>query len=116
MCVAGWTDGYRDAALRLMEGLDVPRRALIGPWGHNDPVHGAPGPAVGILGEFVRWWDRWLKGIENGVDREPMVVAWMQDSVRPAANLADRPGRWVGEERWPPPTSPGARCRWATAC
>ncbi len=37
LCVAGWTDGYSDAALRLMEGLAVPRRALIGPWGHNDP-------------------------------------------------------------------------------
>ena len=103
MCVAGWTDGYTDAALRLMGGLTTPRRALIGPWGHNDPVHGNPGPAVGILSEFVRWWDRWLKGIKNGVDAEPMVVAWMQDSVPPAANLEQRPGRWVAEERWPSP-------------
>jgi uncharacterized protein len=103
MCVAGWTDGYRDAALRLMEGLDVPRRALIGPWGHNDPVHGAPAPAVGILSELVRWWDRWLAGIENGVEHEPMVVAFMQESVPPAANLATRPGRWVAEEAWPSP-------------
>ena len=101
MCVAGWTDGYTDAALRLMEGLSVPRRALIGPWGHNDPVHGAPGPAVGILSELVRWWDRWLKDTENGVDEEPMVVAWMQESVPPAATLEDRPGRWVGEQEWP---------------
>ncbi len=105
MCVAGWTDGYNDAALRLMAGLDVPRRALIGPWGHNDPVHGNPGPAVGILSEFVRWWDRWLKGIDNGIDAEPMVVAWMQDSVPPSANLAERPGRWVAEPRWPPPAA-----------
>jgi uncharacterized protein len=103
MCVAGWTDGYTDAALRLMEGLDVPRRAVIGPWGHNDPVHGAPGPAVGILGELVRWWDRWLKGLDNGIDQEPMVVAWMQHSVRPAANLEQRPGRWLAEEAWPSP-------------
>ncbi len=105
MCVAGWTDGYNDAALRLMDGLDVPRRALIGPWGHNDPVHGNPGPAVGILSEFVRWWDRWLKGVENGIEHEPMVVAWMQDSVAPSANLAERPGRWVAEQRWPPPAA-----------
>jgi len=54
MCVAGWTDGYRDSALRLMEVLDVPRRALIGPWGHNDPVHGAPGPAIVELDEITR--------------------------------------------------------------
>jgi putative CocE/NonD family hydrolase len=103
MSVAGWTDGYRDSALRLMEILDVPRRALIGPWGHNDPVHGAPAPAVGILGELVRWWDRWLLGVENGIDREPMVVAYMQESVEPAANLEHRPGRWVAEAEWPSP-------------
>ena len=98
LCVGGWTDGYTDAALRLMEGLDVPRHALIGPWGHNDPVHGVPGPAVGILGELVRWWDRWLKGVDTGIDDEPMVVAYMQDSVVPRANLAERPGRCVAED------------------
>ena len=32
-----------------------------------------------------------------------MVVAWMQGSVPPAANLEQRPGRWVAEERWPSP-------------
>ena len=53
--------------------LPVPRKGLIGPWGHNDPVHGIPGPAVGILQEQVRWWDRWLKGVDNGIDREPML-------------------------------------------
>jgi uncharacterized protein len=107
LCVAGWTDGYRDSALRLMERLRVPRRALIGPWGHNDPVHGAPGPAVGILSELVRWWDRWLLGVENGIEDEPMVVAYMQDSVPPAANLEHRPGRWVGEAEWPSPRIAG---------
>ena len=53
----------------------MPRRALIGPWGHVDPVHGNPGPGVGILSEYVRWWDRWLKGIANGIDEEPALVA-----------------------------------------
>ncbi len=103
LAVAGWTDGYRDSALRLMEGLDVPRRAIIGPWGHNDPVRGAPGPAVGILSELVRWWDRWLKGVDNGSDDEPMLVAYLQESVPPAANLAERPGRWIAEAAWPSP-------------
>ncbi len=104
MCVAGWTDGYRDAALRLMADLDVPRKALIGPWGHNDPVHGNPGPAVGILAELVRWWDRWLRDEPGDSEDDPMVVAWMQEPVVPAANLADRPGRWIAEPEWPSPS------------
>ena len=103
LCVAGWTDGYTDAALRLMEGLDVPRHALIGPWGHHDPVRGVPGPAVGILGELVRWWRRWLEGVDPGIADDPMVVGYLQDSVAPSANLAERPGRYVGEEAWPSP-------------
>ena len=37
MAIGGWTDGYTDAVFRLLEHLDVPRRGLIGPWGHNDP-------------------------------------------------------------------------------
>jgi uncharacterized protein len=104
MAIGGWTDGYTDAVFRLLEHLDVPRRALVGPWGHNDPVHGVPAPAVGSLGECVRFFDRWLKGIENGLDHEPMLIAWLQDSVPPRARYAERPGRWIAEASWPPPS------------
>lgn len=101
--VGGWTDGYTDPVLRVLEGLDVPRRGLIGPWGHGDPVRAVPGPSIGMLQEVVRWWDRWLKGIENGVMDGPMLTVWLQDWTEPAASVAQRPGRWVGEERWPSP-------------
>ena len=109
MAIAGWTDGYTDAAFRLLEHLDVPRRALVGPWGHNDPVHGVPAPAVGSLGECVRFFDRWLKGIENGLDYEPQLIAWLQDSVPPRARYDERPGRWVAEATWPPAAQPALR-------
>src|SRR4051812_39715881 len=102
MAIGGWTDGYTDAVLRLLEHVDVPRRGLIGPWGHNDPVHGVPAPAVGSLGECVRFFDRWLKGIGNGLDDEPMLIAWLQDSVPPRARYEERPGRWIAEATWPP--------------
>ena len=105
MAIGGWTDGYTDAVLRLLAHLDVPRRGLIGPWGHNDPVHGVPGPAVGSLGECVRFFDRWLKGVQNGLDGEPMLTAWMQDSVPPRARYDERPGRWVAAASWPPPAA-----------
>jgi len=101
--VGGWTDGYTNTVLRLLEHLSVPRKGLIGPWGHNDPLRGVPGPPIGILQEQVRWWDRWLKGIDNGIDREPMLTAWLQDWVEPQQLLEHRPGRWVAEEVWPSP-------------
>jgi uncharacterized protein len=34
---------------------------------------------------------------------EPMLRAWMTDSVRPASNHPTLPGRWVAEASWPPP-------------
>ena len=102
--VGGWADPYTNPVLRLMENLDVPRKALIGPWGHQYPHQAHPGPAVGFLEESVRWWDRWLKGREaDGLAEEPMVRAWMHDSGRPAAVQAQAPGGWVAEEAWPSP-------------
>ncbi|ONM48816.1 CocE/NonD family hydrolase [Nocardia donostiensis] len=103
LAVGGWADGYTNAIFRLLEHLDVPRRGLIGPWGHKYPHLGVPGPAIGFLQELVRWWDHWLKGRDTGVMDEPMLRAWMQDSVSPQPSYEDRPGRWVGEQEWPSP-------------
>ncbi len=97
--IGGWADGYSNAVFRLMENLKVPRKGLIGPWGHKYPHLGGPGPTIDFLGEALRWWDRWLKGIENGIDQEPMLRTWMQDTVSPVS--AKRPGKWVGESNYP---------------
>lgn len=103
LAVGGWADGYTNAIFRLLENLDVPRKGLIGPWGHKYPHLGVPGPAIGFLQEVVRWWDHWLKGSDNGIMDEPMLRAWMQDSVSPHPSYTERPGRWVGEPAWPSP-------------
>jgi hypothetical protein len=84
-----------------MKGLKVPCKGLIGPWSHKYPHAGKPGPAIGWLQECLRWWDRWLKGIENGIMQEPMLRVFMQDSVPPFTHYEDRPGRWVSESDWP---------------
>ena len=101
MLVGGWADGYTNAIFRLLEHLEVPRMALIGPWGHKYPHQGIPGPAIGFLQEALRWWDYWLKGEDTGIMREPCLRAWMQDSVPPTTYYLERPGRWVGEPGWP---------------
>ena len=101
--VGGWADGYTNSVLRFLEGSPGIRKGLIGPWPHAFPQRATPGPSIGFLQECVRWWDRWLKGIENGIDREPMLRAWMQEPLRPEGLGQDRPGRWVVEEHWPSP-------------
>jgi len=116
LAVSGWADGYSNAVFRLLAELDVPRKGLVGPWSHKYPHLGEPGPAIGFLQELVRWWDRWLKKVDNDVMDEPMLRTWMQDSVPPSTAYEERPGRWVGEPSWPSPhvrdaTHPLARHR-----
>lgn len=104
LVVGGWSDGYVDAVARLMDGLECPKRAIVGPWGHGSPHSAAPGPSIGFLQEELRWFDHWLKGAENGVMDEPLFRAWLQDPVPPAVSYDVRPGRWRGFS-WPPPVS-----------
>ncbi|WP_234273652.1 CocE/NonD family hydrolase [Billgrantia zhangzhouensis] len=99
--IGGWADGFTNTVLRLMEHLEVPRKGLIGPWGHKYPHQGMPGPAIGFLQEALRWWDHWLKGKDTGIMNEPMLRAWEQDSVPPDTSYSERPGRWIGESGWP---------------
>src|SRR5262249_2469651 len=100
--VGGWTDAYTNAIPRLLGRLSVPRKGLIGPWAHGYPHFARPGPQIGFLQEMLRWWDYWLKGIDTGVMDEPMLCAWMTESVKPASGHEPLPGRWVAEASWPP--------------
>jgi putative CocE/NonD family hydrolase len=99
--VGGWADPYRQAVLDLLEELDCPRKGLIGPWSHQYPEEGTPGPAIDFRGECVRWWDQWLRGEETGIMREPQLRVWMQEGVPPGVVRRRRRGRWVEERAWP---------------
>jgi putative CocE/NonD family hydrolase len=99
--VGGWADGYSNAVFRMLANLTCPRLGLVGPWGHKYPNNGVPGPAIGFLQEAKRWWDYWLKNIDTGIMQEPMLRAWIQESVPPAAHHDMRLGYWAGETAWP---------------
>lgn len=101
--VSGWADNYSETVPRLMAGLCVPRRGLIGPWAHSYPHDVTVQPAIGWLQEVRRWCDHWMKGQDSGIMDEPLLRVWMQDSVPPATCYTARPGRWVGEDSWPSP-------------
>lgn len=98
--VGGWVDAYKNSVFRLLKGLKVPRKGLVGPWTHIYPHQGAPGPAIDYLSEALRWWDHWLKGSDTGIMKEPMLRVWMQyESAMPGK--ADVPGYWAAEDAWP---------------
>lgn len=101
--IGGWADGYSNAVGRLLAGLSVPRKGLIGPWAHAFPHNALPGPAIGYLQEALRWWDHWLRDIDTGLMTEPLLRVWMQDSATPQPLHIARSGRWVAETDWPSP-------------
>jgi uncharacterized protein len=101
MIVAGWADGYTNNSLRTMAAMTCPRRLILGPWSHTYTETSLPGPTADLMPEMIRWWDRWLKSIENGVDREPPILLYVRRSTRPEPDLRDVRGEWRYEAGWP---------------
>jgi putative CocE/NonD family hydrolase len=101
MLVTGWADGYTNIALRGFAGLRCPKRLLAGPWAHASTETSRPGPNVDLVPEMARWWDRWLKGEDNGVDRDPPIVVFVRRPTPPSAELAVHRGAWRFEPGWP---------------
>ncbi len=102
--IGGWMDEYVDAALRMLQRCtNAPRRALIGNWVHSLPDDAYPGPNVDWLHEMVRFFDHWLKGIDNGFMDEPGLVAFRHDWAEPDPFPAAWSGTWLAEPSWPPP-------------
>ena len=101
--VAGFADRYTTVPFEAVEGMGDRAWGLVGPWAHQYPQMGVPGPAIGFLQHALAWWDHWLRGVDNGIDRQPRLRIWMQEHVDPGDRDGDRPGRWIAEPEWPPP-------------
>lgn len=97
MIVAGWADGYRNNTFRTVKALEdagTPWKLLIGPWSHMGTETSLPGPWVDLTAEMARWFDRWLRDDDNGVDTEPRVQIFHRRSTRPEPDLAELRGVW----------------------
>ena len=103
LMVAGLADGYSNAPFDAVAGMPDHAWGLVGPWAHNYPEFGAPGPNIGFLQHALKWWDRWLKATDNGIENEPRMRIWMQEAIEPNDFYENRSGRWVAEPTWPPP-------------
>jgi uncharacterized protein len=99
--IGGLQDGYRNSIARMLERVPAPVHAWLGPWNHSWPNDSTYGPNVEWRDRAVRWFDHWLKGIDNGVDREPRLLVYQQHSHPPGREAQDVPGEWR-TENWPP--------------
>jgi putative CocE/NonD family hydrolase len=66
--LAGWYDLLDGDALLWYANVDNPQKILIGPWYHDDSLSSYDGS------EHLRWFDHWLKGIDNGVMTGPPIT------------------------------------------
>ncbi|NVK96495.1 CocE/NonD family hydrolase [Ruegeria pomeroyi] len=97
LAISGWGDSYMNTVPHLVENLDTVVKGINGPWIHKYPHFAIPGPRIGFLQEALRWWDRWLKGVENGAEDDPDYRAYLMDGIAPETKSLFRPGRWVAE-------------------
>jgi putative CocE/NonD family hydrolase len=89
----------------------APQRLVIGPWTHGAQGSNVAGEvefgadaAIDLLAFRLRWYDRWLKGVPNGLDREPPVRIYVMgtgDDSRSAAGRLRHGGSWRAEREWP---------------
>ncbi len=99
--IGGFQDGYRNSILRMLERVPAPVHAWLGPWNHDTPEESIYAPRVEWRDQAVRWFDHWLKGIDNGVEREPRLIYYQQHSHPPGSEAQEIPGEWRAES-WPP--------------
>lgn len=102
LAINGWADAYINAPPALALNLQVPCKAMNGPWEHRFPhlskLHPADFPS-----EAIRWFDRWLKRKPNGAESLPAYRAFIQEHFNPTKKYSPRLGRWVAEQEWPSP-------------
>ena len=90
----GWADNYMNTVAAIVGNVPG-SKGIVGPWVHQYPHAAVPGPAAGFLGLAVQWWDRWLKGVPNGVEDDPAYRVYMLHSAPPDASARHRAGHWV---------------------
>jgi uncharacterized protein len=106
--IAGWYDtemtpGVIDSYRKIAEkkgAKPVKQKMLIGPWIHSGEMMNlvgqldfglmSSGALADLTGMHIKWFDRWLKGIDNSVGEEaPVRLFIMGDN------------RWRDENEWP---------------
>jgi len=104
--VSGWYDdvlvGTTENFINMTTRARTPQakarqRMLIGPWGHAvnagqklGAIDFGPEAVIDFDGLQARWFDRWLKQIDNGADREAPVRVFVMGR-----------NQWVDENEWP---------------
>lgn len=98
---ANWGEDYRvkSGVVIKAANLSNPKKTMFVPGPHcifsNDYRVEESNP-FSITTEALRWFDHWLKGVQNGIMDEPSVLYFMQ-------NARTEEDAWRSAETWPVP-------------
>ncbi len=89
---SGWLDGdtigSKLAYQQLKESKNEHIKLILGPWGHSDLAISFSGRDMGEEGAvdlpalYLRWFDYWLKGMDNKILEEPLVQLYTINSEK----------------------------------
>lgn len=101
--ISGWYDGDGPGVSetwRMLSEHNVPNRKIwLGPWEHNPnrarDLQGVPFGNDAVVYDYdvrvLKWFDRFLKGVDNGIDHEPRARYYLVGE-----------NRWLTSAEWPP--------------
>jgi putative CocE/NonD family hydrolase len=114
--VTGWYDSWGTPVANLnypelSKAKKSLQRLIVGPWIHSSErlsyageAQFTPDAALDLPAFHLRWFDRWLKGVDNGVDREPPVRIYVMgggDAHKTPEGRVFVGGHWREEKEWP---------------
>lgn len=106
LSISGWYDDEQVSTIRNYEGVasasggaGLAHALLMGPWPHSvnsgtkvGAIEFGPSAKIEMDAYVLRWLDRWLKGVENGVEDLPPVRYFMMGA-----------NEWRDATAWPLP-------------
>ena len=87
----GWYDLFTSEMFLWYANLTVPRRLVVRPLDHSEIED--DGADLDFGAEVLRWFDYWLKGIDNGIMEEPSISFYTMGAPRNDA--------WRTTDEWP---------------
>lgn len=87
--LAGWYDMWSRDAFLWFKNLDNPQKIVIGPWSHSQRFD------FDLAIEHLRWYDYWLKGIDNGIMESAPIYYYTMN--------APKGKEWCSAWQWPLP-------------
>ena len=108
--LGGWYDIFNEGSVRNFsllqnqgaKGARGNQKLEMGPFGHGELSGDLEYPdSGGLRGNptEIRWFDYWLKGVDNGIMNEPPVKVYMMASARKGA--VSPKNRWITFGDWP---------------